>query len=87
MNGQGDEIRASQAQLQKNLDQLHHGVTDTLNNIEQQLARTEWSVEDLEQNLTGRLTLMQADTQSISLGSSVMSERVVEILEKVVPNR
>ncbi|CAO2655538.1 Nn.00g043410.m01.CDS01 [Neocucurbitaria sp. VM-36] len=82
---QTDEVRDLQTQMHDNFDQLRlvqSTVTDSLNNIEQRLARTQWSIQDVGQNASGRLTMIQTDTQSIASTSLMTSERITEVMEK-----
>ncbi|KAF2491471.1 hypothetical protein BU16DRAFT_594413 [Lophium mytilinum] len=82
---QSASVRDLHTKIQENADQLQslqRNVTDSLATIESGVLRTEWRVWDLGQNMSGRFTLMHTDVTSIASTSSVMADRLMEVMEK-----
>ncbi len=73
-------------QVQQNstqLTSLDHSISGSLDDIKETVARTEWVVRDLEQSVSGKLTVVQSDMRSIASGSLVTSQAVTEMLAKM----
>ncbi|KAK0714496.1 hypothetical protein B0H67DRAFT_663978 [Lasiosphaeris hirsuta] len=70
------------------LRSLQRTIDDTRENIERRLARTEWSVRDLNENISGKLTMAQTGIQSAS-SSLVEVRKITELLERLdgLPDR
>lgn len=68
--------------MQDNFDQLgtlQSTVTNTLDNLEQQVAQTERTIQDFDHNTTGQLSLIQTDMQSMVSANLVTYESAVKI--------
>ncbi|KAH6876553.1 hypothetical protein B0T10DRAFT_552429 [Thelonectria olida] len=83
---QSDRMRDMNNQMEKNLDQLRsmdRSVNDALDAIKRQLTGTEWRLQDFGQNISGKLTLIEADTSSIASRSLITAERMIEMMDKL----
>ncbi|OTA97254.1 hypothetical protein M434DRAFT_294031 [Hypoxylon sp. CO27-5] len=82
---QSDRTTDLHTQIQENSDQLRslrQIITDALGNIEQRLAQAEWNIRDLDQNISGKFTLIQNDIASNSILSAETVTRLVNALDK-----
>ncbi|KAI0387470.1 hypothetical protein F5Y04DRAFT_286605 [Hypomontagnella monticulosa] len=76
-------LESLQLQVRENSDQiksLQILATSTLNDIEQRLSETEWSVKDLDQSVSGKLTLIQSGIASSNI---VTVETLTRLLHEV----
>ncbi|OTA58359.1 hypothetical protein K449DRAFT_467338 [Hypoxylon sp. EC38] len=82
---QSDRTTDLHTRIQENSDQLRslrQIITDALGNIEQRLAQAEWNIRDLDQNISGKFTLIQNDIASNSILSAETVTRLVNALDK-----
>ncbi|KAJ4371128.1 hypothetical protein N0V83_004344 [Neocucurbitaria cava] len=77
-----DEVRDLRAHVQDNFDQLgtlQSTVTNILNDLKQQSAQTERTIQDFANNALGHLTLIQTDVQSIVSTNLVTYESAMKV--------
>ncbi|KAH7165368.1 hypothetical protein EDB81DRAFT_779069 [Dactylonectria macrodidyma] len=87
---QNDGINTLHTRMERNLEQLRameDKITSAFREISQQLKQTEWVVRDLDQNITGKLSLIQTDTRATALSSQVTAEKLDQLLQMTESNR
>ncbi|KAF4467972.1 ankyrin repeat-containing [Fusarium albosuccineum] len=83
---QYDGLQDLKAHTQQNSDQLQSldlHITDVLGDIEQRLSRTELLVQDLNQTVSGKLTLIGTDTRSVVSSNRRFEEGFAELVDKI----
>lgn len=66
------------------LRSLQNTISDTLHNITEQLHRTQLSIQDLDQRVDGKLTIIESGTQSIQDSNQVTVAKLEEIAQALV---